>query len=268
MTALAVPGAESTGYPRIETLRPTVGGTETVMTRWIPGSGPIRGAVVACHGGVNGLDGVVADASARLASSGFVVVAPHYRGEDGITSVRDVGASDVEDALVARELCGDAPLVAVWGNSRGGLVALLALAASPERFACAAATAPIDSLAFLHDVMDSRADPVAAEIRRCLGGTPNEVPEAYRRRDAATVAAHADRRPVFLGHAADDTVVPVARTLGLIHQWCGQSSLTVVMPTHGGHRVADDPAGPVWLGLVAFLNRYLADSDLIGTAEP
>jgi dipeptidyl aminopeptidase/acylaminoacyl peptidase len=238
----------------------TVDGVKTKATRWSPDSAGKVGGIVACHGGVTGLDAPMLDACVRLAAAGLVVLAPHYRGEDNETTYRDIGASDVADALAATcVLAGEVPRVAVWGQSRGGLVALLALSARPDLFAGAAVTSPIDSVAFLHDVMAERGDAVAAEIALRLGGTPMQVPGAYAARDAAKLAAKCSGRPLFLAHAADDVVVPASRSLELLQRWHGTCDITAVLTREGGHRVVYDTDGPVWRGLVRFLGDLLGE---------
>jgi dipeptidyl aminopeptidase/acylaminoacyl peptidase len=238
----------------------TVDGVKTKATRWSAAGPRALGGLVACHGGVTGLDTPMVDACCRLASFGLVVVAPHYRGEDNETTQRDIGASDVADAMAAASvLTGEVSRIAVWGQSRGGLVALLALSQRPDLFAGAAVTSPIDSLAFLHDVMAERGDAVAAEIAVRLGGTPLQVPDAYAARDAANLAAKCSGRPLFLAHAADDVVVPASRSVALLQRWHGICDITALMTREGGHRVVYDTDGPVWRGLVRFLGDLLGE---------
>jgi pimeloyl-ACP methyl ester carboxylesterase len=124
----------------------------------------------------------------------------------------------------------------------------------PERLTSVAATAPIDSLVFLYDVMASRGHRVAAEIEARLG-TPDNAADAYAARDAARLGSRLKPLPVFIGHAADDEVVPVARSLRLVEAWLGGPDVTAVFAGAGGHRVVGDGDGIVWRELVRFLEQ-------------
>jgi dipeptidyl aminopeptidase/acylaminoacyl peptidase len=241
-----------------DVLTVTVDGVATSVSRWMPADERTSGVVVACHGGVDGLDTPMEQAAERIAGRGLAVLAPHYRGEDGRGSRRDIGTTDVADVLASADVASStSATVALWGQSRGGLVALLAAATRPGRFAAVAATAPIDSLAFLHDVMAARGHEVAAEIEDRLGGPPTSAPAAYAWRDVARRADALRGQSVMLAHAADDTVVPVDRTLALLGRLCGPAELIAVLPPFGGHRAVYDVDGIVWRSLVPFLERSL-----------
>jgi dipeptidyl aminopeptidase/acylaminoacyl peptidase len=68
----------------------------------------------------------------RLASAGFVVVAPQYRGSDGGEGRDELGGADVADVLnavrLAQRLPGaDADNVFLYGESRGGMMTYQAI---------------------------------------------------------------------------------------------------------------------------------------------
>jgi dipeptidyl aminopeptidase/acylaminoacyl peptidase len=249
-------GAAGAAFTR-DDLRMTVAGIETAVTRWRPLDGPVVSAVVVCHGGVDGIDAPCEEAAGRLAAGGLAVLAPHYRGEDGITGDRDIGVTDVDDVLAAVDLAAGSGTVALWGQSRGGFVALLAAARRAADVAGVVVTAPIDSVAFLHDVMAERGHAVAAEIATRIGGTPRERPAEYAARDAGARAADLHGQRVLVAHAADDTVVPVQRSLDLVARLCGHCEVSALFPVAGGHRVVYETSGPVWRALVDFLRDPL-----------
>lgn len=150
----------------------------------------------------------------------------------------------------------------LWGNSRGALVALLAGSQIEPSPSGVAVTSPIDSLAYLFDVMNGRSHPVAEEIEAAMGGTPSHLPEAYRRFDAAH-ASLADV-PVFVAHASDDPVVSIERSRRLASELAKTNAVvdTCFVET-GGHRpVATN--SEVWRRLLDFLGigtRRDADGD-------
>jgi dipeptidyl aminopeptidase/acylaminoacyl peptidase len=226
----------------------------TVASVFEPAGEPVT-AVVACHGGLDGLDDLVVRCCRDLASSGAIVVAPHYRGEDGVSdpAERRIGETDVDDALTSLQwLEGKVAFPPfVWGNSRGGLVALLAAASSSVELGGCVATSPIDSLAHFHDIMSPRGHDTALEIERRLGGSPALAPEAYEDFDGALVGRHGV--PVFLAHAADDPVVPLGYSVDLAGRIASSgSSVGAMFVPSGGHRVIDtQPA--VWTAVIRFL---------------
>ncbi len=214
-------------------------GSGTVASMFEPSGAPAA-SVVACHGGLDGLDEPFSDRCQDLANRGLLVLAPHYRGEDGRSdpSERRVGESDVADALRCFQwlLAKTAAPAFFWGNSRGGLVALLA-ASAVDSFGCVV-TAPIDSVATFYEIMSRRDHPSATEITERLGGTPDEVAERYGALDGATLGRRGT--PVFLAHAADDPVVPIEHSIGLSHRLVvAGSPVTALFVPSGGHRLIE-----------------------------
>lgn len=68
----------------------------------------------------------------RLAARGFVVVAPMIRGSDGSPGADEMGGGDLRDVLAARRVAAavgaDTTRLMLYGESRGGMMCLLALA--------------------------------------------------------------------------------------------------------------------------------------------
>jgi dienelactone hydrolase len=85
----------------------------------------------------------------RLASGGFIVLAPQYRGVDGAEGKDEVGGADVHDILnlvpLARSLTyADADRLFIWGFSRGAMMALQAIRSGLQARAAVVVGVPVD----------------------------------------------------------------------------------------------------------------------------
>lgn len=201
-------------------------------------AGPCPG-LVAAHGGVNGIDDNFRRKCRELASHGFAVIGPSFRGEDDSEGEMNIGRADVEDLIEAVDVLRSVAAitnVALWGNSRGGLTALLA-AAQSNQFVATAATAAIVSLEVLYDIFASRDDPFLETVIKGAGGTPADVPQEYDRRSAVALAGSI-RTPLLIMHAEDDTVVDVdgAKRLDAAIRASGQTQVELNLFPGGGHR--------------------------------
>ena len=184
-------------------------GSEPVSDIWVDGPGgrihalvafrPTRSrrctiqpgwpTVFAVHGGPAAGDEDSFDASrAAWLDAGFAVVQVNYRGSTGYgsawrdalterighTELADIAA--VHDHLVADGVVDPAGSV-IAGYSWGGYLALLALGVQPERWVAGVAGVPVaDYVAAYEDEME----PLRAYDRALFGGSPQEVPDAYR----------------------------------------------------------------------------------------
>jgi dienelactone hydrolase len=85
----------------------------------------------------------------RLASAGYVVLAPQYRGVDGGEGRDEVGGKDVDDIMNLAPLAAslgyvDMDRLFIWGISRGGMMALQAIRAGLPVRAAAVVGVPAD----------------------------------------------------------------------------------------------------------------------------
>ncbi|UFJ43358.1 prolyl oligopeptidase family serine peptidase [Brevibacillus humidisoli] len=99
------------------------------------GSGPFP-ALLYCRGGIRNVGRVRPERIAQLASFGYVVLAPHYRGNEGGEGRDEFGGADRHDVYQADELLRQLPIVdphriSLFGFSRGGMMALLAAIERP-----------------------------------------------------------------------------------------------------------------------------------------
>jgi dipeptidyl aminopeptidase/acylaminoacyl peptidase len=121
--------------------------------------------------------------------AGFAVVHVNYRGSagygtawrdaiegrPGLTELADIAS--VQDWAIGQGLCTPETSI-VSGASWGGYLALLALGSQPQRWAAGIAGVPVaDYLAAYADEME----PLRAFDRSLFGGSPEDVPEVYRR---------------------------------------------------------------------------------------
>ena len=103
--------------------------------------------LVIVHGSYHGaLDPQIFDLIAHAVAKGYVVIFPEYRGSRGygaeIYDAIDIGGKEVDDVVAAADyLAQTRPVpkdrIAIYGRSRGGMVALLAIERFPTRFKAA-----------------------------------------------------------------------------------------------------------------------------------
>lgn len=97
----------------------------------IPESGEQLPALLYCRGGIRGVGRVRPERISQMASFGYLVLAPHYRGNEGGEGRDEFGGADRNDVFAAYELLRLLPIVkpdriSLYGFSRGGIMALFA----------------------------------------------------------------------------------------------------------------------------------------------
>lgn len=173
---------------------------------------------------------------------GYAVLSVNYRGSTGYgTRWRDaiesrVGHTELEDLavvhdfLVAGGVLDPARSVLV-GTSWGGYLTLLGMGTQPERWQAGIATLPIADFAAAYE--DETAS-LQAFDRALFGGSPSDVPEAYR---AASPISYVDRvrAPVLVLAGLNDPRCPI-RQIGSYVQALRQAGGEVEMyQFSGGH---------------------------------
>ncbi|GMA32600.1 S9 family peptidase [Litorihabitans aurantiacus] len=179
-------------------------------------AGPLP-VVVEVHGGptAHETDSFAPDLAAWV-DHGFAVLTVNYRGSTGYGSAwRDaleasVGFTELEDVaavhahLVAQGVLDPARSV-LAGASWGGYLTLLGLGTQPERWSVGVAGVPVaDYVAAYEDEMDS----LQAFDRSLFGGSPTDVPEAYRLASPLTYAG-AVVAPVLVLAGENDPRCPI-----------------------------------------------------------
>jgi dipeptidyl aminopeptidase/acylaminoacyl peptidase len=215
---LRAPGPQPPGSVPVEDVAVEgPGGTVHALVAVPPDREGPHAAVFVLHGGPthHDTDSFAADRAAYV-DAGYAVVQVNYRGSTGYGSVwRDAlegrpGLTELEDveavrcALSERGLL-DSTRCVVTGASWGGYLTLLALGVQPDSWAAGVAAVPVaDYLAAYEDEME----PLRAFDRSLFGGSPEEVPEVWRRSSPITYL-DAVRAPVLVLAGANDPRCPL-----------------------------------------------------------
>lgn len=160
--------------------------------------------------------------AAFLASRGYAVLQPNFRGSSGYGSSWEragygqwggVMQTDVEDGVtsLARSGIADPARVCIVGASYGGYAALAGATLTPERYRCAASVAGVSDLVeFLRtrSVQSGGRHSMNSDIWRISIGDRNEDRERIRAVSPANLAGRVTI-PILLLHGTDDTVVPI-----------------------------------------------------------
>jgi len=213
------PAGEPVAPPSVpvhDVLAPGPGGDVPAFLRNPAGSGPWA-TVFHIHGGPTWNDSDSWDIrAATWIDAGYAVVAVNYRGSTGygkpwrdaieegpgLVELADIDA--VRTKLVADGVADPARCV-LAGGSWGGFLTLLGLGTQPDSWACGAAAVPVaDYFAAYEDEMEG----LKAFDRSLFGGSPADVPEAYRRASPLTYVDDV-RAPVLIVAGANDPRCPI-----------------------------------------------------------
>ena len=185
--------------------------------------------VVLPHGGPWARDSWGFDGEAQfLASRGYAVLKPNYRGSNGYAwmfpeedrwdfrkmhdDVTDATKAMIESGLI------DGNRVAIMGASFGGYLALAGVVNEPQLYRCAVTIAGVfDWAEHIKDKKYYQYDsPVYGRFMRELGD-PDQQREKF---DAISPGRHVDqiRVPVFVSHGKDDPNVDIGQSKRLISE--------------------------------------------------
>lgn len=187
------------------------------------GDGPMP-TVFNLHGGPHAADEDRFSAyRAAWLDAGFAVVEINYRGSTGYGSAwRDAlegrpGLTELEDVAHVHDWAVKSGLTTpelsvVAGASWGGYLTLLALGTQPERWAAGIAGVPVaDYVQAYADEME----PLRAFDRGLFGGSPEEVPEVYRKASPITYVDQV-RAPVLVLAGDNDPRCPIQQILNYL----------------------------------------------------
>ena len=164
-----------------------------------------------------------------LASRGYAVIQPNYRGSGGYganwenAGRRQWGGlmqTDVEDGVAALGRAGiiDPARVCIVGASYGGYAALAGATLTPDRYKCAASIAGVSDLGeMLRQVAaESSASSMSSDFWRQSIGDRHEDSDQIRAVSPAQLADRV-RIPILLIHGTDDTVVPIDQSRRMLN---------------------------------------------------
>ena len=189
------------------------------------GKGPWP-AVVLVHGGpfMRGWSWEWDAESQFLASRGYLVVKPEFRGSDGYGDVlRESGRrqwglkmqDDIADATTwaAKEGLADADRTCIAGASYGGYATLMGLVRYPELYRCGVAWSAVSDLTLMHDLYWSdMSEDFRAYGMPLLIGDPEKDAAQFAATSPLQLAARITR-PLLLAHGGIDRRVPIEQAV-------------------------------------------------------
>jgi len=234
------------------------------------GAGPFP-LVLVNHGGFEPARtvGPLLDLFAKV---GYVAVASDYRGVAASEGKNEVAKGEVNDVLQAmawaRSLpCVDGKRVVMWGHSHGGCIALLAAARSPDIRAIVTIGAPVElAECYRHWVNTVERVPVLRPLIGLslpIGGTPDQVPEAWRLRSPLYVAARI-KCPVLMVQGGKDDAVPAeqARRMVTALEAAGNREARLLFDAEAGHVLDAKAYDRLGKKMISFLNQHAGLSAL------
>lgn len=172
-------------------------------------------AVVLAHGGPTGQTRDVFDRTASgLASRGYVVLAPNFRGSTGYgkafleANLMDLGGGDLQDLVEGAGFLKqtgyvDPRRIGITGGSYGGYLTIMGLAKTPDTWA-----AGVEMFGIVNwSTMWQHGAPQNRRYQKTLLGDPAEHPEVYERASPLTYL-HQVKAPLLILHGANDIRVP------------------------------------------------------------
>lgn len=229
--------------------------------------------IILNHDGVSGISKATARRAVELASHGFVVFAPAYRGEDGSEGEIEVAKGEVTDIISAVEFLRmqhevDSERIALIGTSHGALISVLAACRSDKIKAVVAAYGVMDIFAWWQYLITKNGavpkDPLSIKI---YGSGPQDKPEAFHIRNAVS---YIDRlnAPVLIVQGSKDSVVPPEQaelfrkallTAGKPHETFlaphGEHGFLIYLEELGG--TEREEAELAWKVIMRFLRKHL-----------
>lgn len=246
---------------------PSTGGA--VVQGWLlrpSGQGPFA-TVLYTHGGPTSVQQPVFTRMCQSWSDlGYAVLSVNYRGSTTFgESFREaltgrIGGPDVDDVVAAHrwlvdEGIADPARVIKSGYSYGGYLTLQALGTHPDLWAAGVAGAPVADYVMEYEHLN---DVLKAFSHSMFGGTPDELPAAYR---AASPLTYVDdvTAPLFISQPENDTrtpLPPVQAYVDALQRRAHPVVLDLLRGGHGGSGVEDEIA--MFERWVAFVEEVLA----------
>lgn len=227
--------------------------------------------VVLPHGGPQARDSYGFDEWAQLiASRGYVVIQPQFRGSDGFGRdfvFRGHGEwgramqDDLTDsvAYLAGQGIIDPDRVCIFGWSYGGYAALAGATLTPDVYRCVISGAPVADVTAMMEW---------AEATNGSGTVDywTEYIGDWRRQQAEMIAISPTdqvnnvQAPILLVHGTEDTIVPIEQSELMVEALEGAGKTFEYLPIEGGPHVSvlmtREQKQNFYTHLLAFLERY------------
>jgi len=238
-------------------------------------AGP-RPAVVLVHGGPNvrGAYWDWDDEAQFLASRGYVVIQPEFRGSTGFgwdhfsAGLKQWGMSmqdDLADAAqwAVKQGWADPKRVAIMGASYGGYATLMGLIKHPDIFRCGVEWAGVTDIGLRFNTPQSDASQETLNYSlRTLIGDPDQDAEQFRKHSPLLRAAELGQ-PLLMAHGLEDRRVPVEHAQRFYDAVKRRNSnvelITYYNEGHGWRH--QDNRIAFWQRVEAFLERHLRQAD-------
>jgi dienelactone hydrolase len=231
--------------------------------------------VVLIHGGPQVRDRWHWDDEVQLlASQGYVVFQPQFRGSSGFgrrfeeAGHRQWGRTmqdDITDGVkhLIDQKIADPGRICIYGGSYGGYAALWGVIKTPELYKCGASFAGVSDLSeMLAGSIFDDSTPVSREISRMRIGDPKEMKAQL---DEVSPLKHAERVrvPLFIAHGDQDTRVLASQSKEMV------KALQRLNKSVEWMLLEDVGRGFFWVrdqvryyrALLAFLRRHIGESD-------
>jgi dipeptidyl aminopeptidase/acylaminoacyl peptidase len=174
----------------------------------VPKGNGRKPAILYLRGGIKNVGMVRTARIVELASKGFIVLAPFYRGNKGGEGREDFAGDDLNDAITAFQLLKESDFVNhnhihLFGFSRGGVMALL----TEQHVQSACSVVTWGGVSDMVLTYEERVD-LRKMMKRVIGGTPNKLPQEYEKRSAIQ-HIHKIYCPVLIIHGEKDSQVSV-----------------------------------------------------------
>ena len=233
-----------------------------------------RPLVVMPHGGPHSCTRLAYSAPmAFLASLGYAVLAPNYRGStgfgaDALASLPgNCGTQDVEDVIACTRAFLDDPehaldrgRVAVVGGSHGGFLGAWLVAAAPDLFRAAALRNPVTNIATMVGVTDIP-DWCAVEAGARDANAPPASPETLATLFRASPASKIDAidAPVLVAVGLKDRRVPPSQGIEFYHALKKRGKdASLLVYEHDDHALDTQRTNADhWVEIASFLEAHL-----------
>jgi dipeptidyl aminopeptidase/acylaminoacyl peptidase len=234
------------------------------------GPGP---AIVLVHGGpwVRGGSWEWDDEAQFLASRGYVVLQPEFRGSTGFGGAhfragwRQWGRAMQDDladaaAWAVKRGWADPKRIGIMGASYGGYATLMGLVRNPDVFRAGVAWAGVTDIGLLYTRAESDMSEDARQYdMKTLIGDAQKDPAAFA--DVSPLAqAGRIRQPLLLAHGAQDRRVPVVHAAKMRDAVGAKNANVeyVVYPEEGHGWRQEEDSIDFWKRVEAFLDKNLA----------